>query len=60
MSQPKSRQKSNFNFATKQEQDKRSGKFGLNIELSDDDDFDNLMPPTRDQHEKKYGDTLVG
>jgi hypothetical protein len=28
--------------------------------LSDDDDFDNLMPPTRDQHEKKYGDTLVG
>ena len=36
---------------------------GLNIELSDDDadrDFDNLMPPTRDQHAQKYGDTLLG
>ena len=60
MSQPKSRQKPCFNFATKQDQDKRNGKFGLNIELSDEDNFDNLMPPTRDQHALKYGDTLVG
>ena len=44
----------------KQDQDKRNAKFGLNIELSEEENFDNLMPPTRDQHALKYGDTLVG
>ena len=33
---------------------------GLNIELSDDgDQFDKFMPPTREQFENKYGDTIL-
>ena len=33
---------------------------GLNIELSDDgDQFDKFMPPTREQFENQYGDTIL-
>ena len=33
---------------------------GLNIQLSDEEDeFDKYMPPTRDQFEQQYGDTIL-
>ena len=36
------------------------GPKGLNIQLSDEEDeFDKFMPPTRDQFEKQYGDTIL-
>ena len=36
------------------------GPKGLNIQLSDEEDeFDKFMPPSRDQFEKQYGDTIL-
>lgn len=40
---------------------KGKGLKGLNIKLSDEEDnLDQFMPPSRDQFEKRFGDTILG